>query len=413
MNKTVFRTTMLWLTVLLLTVWPHIAPATSQTVNGNFIIEDTVPPDSVTDLMVINPSEESLTLTWTAPGDDDDRGIATQYDIRYSSQPITTETDWNNANQVSNIPIPQPAGTSETMVITDTIPDTGGFFALKTSDEIPNWSGLSNCASFATSDDITGWASPRLMLDLDGKITTWLIQPNGTLMEDVYASTVNKDLVIQIPVGAQILDSSMNPLSSITLSPTLISLSPPDNYDVITVYAWWQKGSFIMPGIDVCLSYSDDMLLQSIDESNLAIAIFNESNGEWEFVNSVLNPELNTITFSISHLHRFALVSPSTPMTTPTAETTPGTTSKVTPMPTTISPTLDPFPTTEPIQPLNPNDPNLDLRNTDLVGSEASQSSSPNETNSKWSRAGWICGGLALLLATVLLVHLSVRRLKR
>ena len=50
--------------------------------------EDTTPPATVTDLRVVNPTPTTLTLRWTAPGDDGNEGFAVAYDLRMSGQPI-------------------------------------------------------------------------------------------------------------------------------------------------------------------------------------------------------------------------------------------------------------------------------------------------------------------------------------
>jgi hypothetical protein len=85
----------------------------------------------------------SLALKWTAPGDDGKIGTAKQYDIRYSLLPITA-TNWAIATQVVGEPVPLVAGTLQRHVITGLKPSTGYYVAMKTADEIPNWSTLSN-----------------------------------------------------------------------------------------------------------------------------------------------------------------------------------------------------------------------------------------------------------------------------
>jgi hypothetical protein len=89
-------------------------------------------------------------LTWTAPGDDGTAGQATQYDIRYSLAPIN-DASWGSATQIVGEPNPQAAGATETFVVTDLVPSTEYYFAIKAADEIPNWSGLSNVVSGATT----------------------------------------------------------------------------------------------------------------------------------------------------------------------------------------------------------------------------------------------------------------------
>ncbi len=95
---------------------------------------DTIPPSA---------TSTSITLTWTAPGDDGDHGLAAIYDLRVSTVPITPD-NWDYASRVIDIPPPQPAGTREMLTITNLQPDTDYYLALKVGDEVPNWSHLSN-----------------------------------------------------------------------------------------------------------------------------------------------------------------------------------------------------------------------------------------------------------------------------
>ncbi len=92
----------------------------------------------------------SVTLTWTAPGDDGDEGTATLYDIRYSTSPID-ESNWDDATQVEDEPAPQSAGSAESFTVTGLYPSTTYYFAIKTADEVPNWSTISNVVSVSTA----------------------------------------------------------------------------------------------------------------------------------------------------------------------------------------------------------------------------------------------------------------------
>ena len=98
----------------------------------------------------------SLALRWTAPGDDGKIGTAKQYDIRYSSS-LITESNWASAIQVTGEPTPQVAGTQQRFIITGLALGTNYFVAIKTADEKPNWSPLSNVLRKATcASDCTG-----------------------------------------------------------------------------------------------------------------------------------------------------------------------------------------------------------------------------------------------------------------
>ena len=85
----------------------------------------------------------SVSLTWTAPGDDSLSGTASQYDLRYSTSPITA-TNFASATRFSGTPTPSPSGTAEHVTVTGLSSGTLYYFALKTADEVPNWSGISD-----------------------------------------------------------------------------------------------------------------------------------------------------------------------------------------------------------------------------------------------------------------------------
>jgi PKD repeat protein len=109
------------------------------------------PLDWITTRIPFSPLDptSSIMLTCTAPGDDGKVGTASEYDIRYSTSEIT-EANWDSANQCTGEPAPQTAGSSEIFIATGLSPDSTYYFALKTADEVPNWSGLSNVAQGAT-----------------------------------------------------------------------------------------------------------------------------------------------------------------------------------------------------------------------------------------------------------------------
>ena len=98
-------------------------------------------------------SANSVTLTWTAPGDDGASGQATSYTIRYSTQSIT-DANWGAAAAVANPPTPKAAGQTESFLVTGLQPETTYYFALKTYDEAGNASAMSNSATKTTGRQV-------------------------------------------------------------------------------------------------------------------------------------------------------------------------------------------------------------------------------------------------------------------
>jgi len=88
----------------------------------------------------------SVTLEWTAPGDDGRFGRAQAYLLRYSTQPIT-DANFDQASAVPKMAKPRPGGTRESFTVEGLEPATQYYFALKAMDEAGNWSALSNVAA--------------------------------------------------------------------------------------------------------------------------------------------------------------------------------------------------------------------------------------------------------------------------
>ncbi len=114
------------------------------------IITDDIAPSTISDLAVTSTSN-TANLTWTAPGNDGTSNRASSYDIRYSTSNITDDTTFNSATKVEKVPVPKEPGETENLEIIGLNPSTLYYFAVKTSDEAPNTSLLSNVPSDTTS----------------------------------------------------------------------------------------------------------------------------------------------------------------------------------------------------------------------------------------------------------------------
>ncbi|MFC1691018.1 LamG-like jellyroll fold domain-containing protein [Nanoarchaeota archaeon] len=104
-------------------------------------------PGQVTNLVVkTGRSQGSIDLFWTAPGDNDQVGKATAYEIRYAQTPILTQTDWDNAqwSLCSNLN-PDWGGSNETCTITGLgASEVLWYAAINATDNWGNTSPISN-----------------------------------------------------------------------------------------------------------------------------------------------------------------------------------------------------------------------------------------------------------------------------
>ena len=118
-----------------------------------FTVADTTPPAKVTDLTASDPTEDSIDLTWTAPGDDGDEGGVDGYELKYSSSEEITEENWDLAMNYTQSWTPLTAGENEHHTITGLEGETRYWFAIKAYDDAENYGDVSNSPNASTKGE--------------------------------------------------------------------------------------------------------------------------------------------------------------------------------------------------------------------------------------------------------------------
>lgn len=103
---------------------------------------DNTPPSPIADFHVTEVNYTSVVLEWTATGESGNIGQSGEFDIRYSTNPIT-EQNFNEARRGKNIPIPPPSGQHVTFRLTDLNPAVSYYVAIKALDMFNNPSTVS------------------------------------------------------------------------------------------------------------------------------------------------------------------------------------------------------------------------------------------------------------------------------
>jgi hypothetical protein len=129
---------------------------------------DLTPPAALTDFRVLSVTTNSVTVAWTAPGDDGTTGTATTYDMRWSGTSIS-EINFASRSYITTEPAPAPAGTAQQLTIVGFGTGRTYFLAMKTADEKPNWSAISNLVTFTTLADAT---PPAAIANLNSLLLT-------------------------------------------------------------------------------------------------------------------------------------------------------------------------------------------------------------------------------------------------
>jgi len=118
---------------------------------GKVKVEDTIPPAKVQDLAIADcgVTANSVTLTWTAPGDDGNVGeiVNGKYIIVYDKNYPMSSTEIVISTNTK-------PGARETFTVAGLEQGTEYYFAVKTVDDVGNVSELSNCVNARTLLDV-------------------------------------------------------------------------------------------------------------------------------------------------------------------------------------------------------------------------------------------------------------------
>jgi len=122
---------------------------------------DVTPPAAIESLRLVSSVSDTVTLRWTAPGDDGGDGQASKYEVRYSVE-LISNANWDSAAVAVSPPAPKRAGQGETFGIADLAPGIW-YLALKAADEVSNWSAISNVIAATVVGDVP----PSAVTDLE------------------------------------------------------------------------------------------------------------------------------------------------------------------------------------------------------------------------------------------------------
>ena len=91
-------------------------------------------------------TSSSITLTWSAPGDDGFSGVASQYDLRDSTVAMNS-SNFYSATPVPNTPVPVCPNDLQSYTLTGLTKCKWYYFGIKTSDDFESLSVLSTCGA--------------------------------------------------------------------------------------------------------------------------------------------------------------------------------------------------------------------------------------------------------------------------
>lgn len=142
-------------------------------------VDDGNNPYNILDLRVVSVSDTSVTLTWTATGDDGDEGTCTTYDLRYYHTWINYD-NWGDAIQANGEPSPKLAGSADSMEVMGLDEDSTYYFALMAKDEAGNCNSPSNCVmAMCLVDHVVSFPDANL----EATIRDNIHKPSGQILQ--------------------------------------------------------------------------------------------------------------------------------------------------------------------------------------------------------------------------------------
>ena len=108
-----------------------------------------------------------IELTWTAPGNNGSQGTAAGYVVKYSQNPITNQTEFDNATTFPQSWTPKSPGQSENYTLTGLTGGQNYYFAVEAVDSVPLQAPMSNSPVSAVARDSAAPVASDLEINPD------------------------------------------------------------------------------------------------------------------------------------------------------------------------------------------------------------------------------------------------------
>ena len=125
----------------------------------------------------------------------------------------------------------------------------------------------------------------------------WNVNSLGILQNNVSASSSDSTITINIAKGTKVLDSTLYPLTQISIALVAPPVAVPEGYRILKSFNFTPDGAQFAPDIAVTVS---------TEGKTVVLAFYNKTTGEWEFIEGTNNGD-GTATFNITHFSTYSL----------------------------------------------------------------------------------------------------------
>ena len=141
----------------------------------------------------------------------------------------------------------------------------------------------------------------------------WDMSEDGTLMENVDATSLASTVKILIRQGTRVLWSEGQSTNNIAV--TLVDPSPPPGYNIVRAFDFSPDGITFDPEAYITFEYSPADVPEGVSETQLKVATFDEDplKLKWDYIEGddvEVDTDANTITFPVTHFSVYAIVAP-------------------------------------------------------------------------------------------------------
>jgi len=178
-------------------------------------------------------------------------------------------------------------------VLLEAIPESGYHFV--------NWSGEPIWDGESTSSENP--TEVRVINAMD--ITAYFAADSNEFISE------DKIISITIPDGATALDGEGNPLTDVEFVAIESAPDPPEDASIIGLpYQLGPDGATFDPPVTLTWSYDPADIPTDVAEEELVITYYDEDAARWQELESMVNPETNTITAPVGHFTTFTVIAP-------------------------------------------------------------------------------------------------------